>query len=327
MFRNPEIIKIALAFSTTNSSFWFPRLKSLLNELDTSLKVKFCGDVQSLDSFSPDIIIAHETDFLIEYVGKSPTTLRWIQLMSAGADKLISVLLMKAPHVTLTNMKGLHARAMGEYCLATILSIKKSITFYVKSQIRSSWVRNRSALLEGQSALVVGAGSIGCGVGEILDKFGLIVDCVATSIKDRDFFRDTYFLSDLQKIVGNYDYIICALPLTRSTYKLFDKGIFDCFSSDSIFINISRGSIVDQNDLIDSLVNNRIAFAVLDVFEREPLDVNDPLWKVDNLLITPHVAGYFEGGAIEGESIVRENICAFLKGRDLRSIIDLEKGY
>ena len=140
--------------------------------------------------------------------------------------------------------------------------------------------------------LIVGFGDIGSRIGKLCYQSGLEVNVIKNDLNKGipNYVNKSYTLNSLKKAVIDNDFVINLLPLTTSTYSIFNKEIFLNMKPDSYFINVGRGQSVNEYDLIESLKNKQIMGAALDVFSKEPLSNNSPLWEMKNVIITPHIA-------------------------------------
>jgi len=286
-----------------------------------------CPNRSALDQAAPDAIIGHQSDDLSAYLVSRPAQLEWVQIMSAGLDRTLGALGSGPVSFRITNMRGIHADAMAEYFLAAVLHFEKQLDHFTAAQSRADWSRRPLGQIRGKRLLVCGAGAIGQRVGEVFCALGGSADAIARSTGPRAPFGSVFTLDRLAAVVGHYDHVLCALPLTGETRGVFDATVFGAMKPGAIFVNIARGEQVDDAALIAALESGHLRGAALDVFRTEPLPPDSPLWQVPRLLITPHVSGLFEGGHDAGLDLVRRNLQAYLAGAALVSEVFTDRGY
>jgi len=180
----------------------------------------------------------------------------------------------------------------------------------------------------GKQALVVGVGSIGRAVGRLLQAAGMKVDAVGRSARDggADFNR-IHAVADLHTLLPQADYVILITPLTAETRNLFGAAEFDAMAKHARFINIGRGALVVEDDLLQALHDGRIAGAALDVFVEEPLPADSPFWSAPNCLISPHMSGdYFEFEAAMADQFMT-NWARFVAGEPFINVVDKALGF
>lgn len=252
--------------------------------------------------------------------------LRWIQSISAGVEDLASPAL--ATHgVVLTNAAGVYDPGLAESVLGFLLTFSARILEDARLE-PGAWPTDGIRLLRGTTALVVGAGSIGSEVGRLLNAAGLRVRGVARTPRSSDAtFASIVGPEELLAALAEADHVVNVLPITDTTRGMFDAGAFRAMRRHAVFVNIGRGATVDEPALIDALRAGRIAGAALDVFAEEPLPVESPLWRMPNVLVSPHRAGDHEGWQADVVALFVDNLRRFVAGVPLRNVVDVELGY
>ena len=217
--------------------------------------------------------------------------LRWIHWGGAGVDAAMFAELV-ASDVVLTNARGIFDRPMAEWVLGMILCFAKRIPETLASQARSSWDYRMSETVLGKRALVVGVGSIGRAIGRLLRAAGMEVEAVGRRARSggEDFSR-IHAIDELHSRLPLADYVILITPLTEHTRNLFGAAEFDAMAAHARFINVGRGALVVEEDLLAALDQGRIAGAALDVFVEEPLPSDSPFWRAPNCIVSPHMSG------------------------------------
>lgn len=256
--------------------------------------------------------------------------LRWVQTRSAGVDTL-PLKQLEEKSVMLTNASGVHAIPITEMIFGFLLSHTRYMQASTKLQQQRTWKKpgyNSLQELHGKTILIAGVGEIGTETARIAKAFGLKVTGVRRSGRDVPHVDQMYTMDGLQEAVAEADIVVNILPLTDETLHIFDEKVFAAFKRGMFFVNVGRGQTVKTSALIQALENGQIAFAGLDVFEEEPLPADHPLWTMDNVLITPHVAGDTVRYDERVFDIFLENLKAYTAGRELpRNLVDYKVKY
>lgn len=254
----------------------------------------------------------------------------WVQATSAGVDYLPENIKNNAD-VFVTNVSGIHAIPISETVFAYILGTYRNLFYSAKVQANNVWDvpdPNSFHSLTGKTMLIFGAGNIGEEIARIAKAFRMHTMGVNTSGKDRAFFDQMYALDKSFSAIGQADFVINALPATELTNDLYDKPFFNAMKDSALFINIGRGQAVVEEALIHALEEDLIAGAYLDVFKKEPLPSDSPLWQTKNLLITPHFSGVVEHFRDEIFPIFEENLINFIEKKEpTKNIVRSERGY
>jgi phosphoglycerate dehydrogenase-like enzyme len=271
--------------------------------------------------------------------------LAWIQLHSAGLDHLLDSPLMKSD-VILTTASGIHATPIAEYVLASMLAHRWRVPHWTRCQRESEWPSGRWDLyarpeLRGSTLGILGYGSIGREVGRLAHAFGLRVLALSRSGRQREEgytvegtgdpqgdVPEAFYTPDrLHEMLARCDYVVVATPLTPETRGLIDEAALRAIKPNAYLVNIARGEIVDEAALIRALQEGWIAGAGLDVFAREPLPADSPLWALEDALISPHVAGFTPRYDERAAALFAQNLARFLAGEPLLNLVDKSKSY
>jgi phosphoglycerate dehydrogenase-like enzyme len=279
--------------------------------------------------------IVHEVEVIFAWGGRRAelldlvpraTKLRWIQTSSAGVEDLSSSILPEHD-VVLTNAAGVFDAAMAESVLGFLLAFSGRLLEDARAE-PGSWPHDPIRRLAGTVALVVGAGSIGTETGRLLRSGGLRVRGIARTARPADrVFEAIAGPESLEEELAGADHVVNVLPITPATPGFFGASVFEAMKPGAIFVNIGRGATVDEPALIRALADGRIGGAALDVFEREPLPADSPLWRMPNVLVSPHRAGDHEGWERDVVSVFVDNLRRFVAGEPLRNVVDVELGY
>ena len=278
----------------------------------------------------------------------SARSLRWVQAPTASLEHYMFPELVEHS-CQLTNMRGLYSDMIGDQVLGYIICFARKLHFYIRNQMESRWeaaggeaARSQFFLGPGKSSPIdlahihlgdatlgiVGLGGIGTEIARRAAACGMrviAVDPVRESPPDG--VASLRKLEALPQLLKESDFVAIAAPHTPETYKMFRRQQFQQMKPSAYLINIGRGAIVDLTDLTEALVNHEVAGAALDVFETEPLPRDHPLWKMDNVIITPHVAGASPKVASRHLEVLLDNIGRFSSGSPLRNVVDKTKWY
>ena len=252
--------------------------------------------------------------------------LRWIQTASDGVDGLLFPELV-ASDVVVTNARGVFEDAIAEWVIGAMLAFASGILAQRDAQSSGSWAPTSTERLEGMRLVVVGPGPIGRAVGRRAKSLGMTVRAVGRSARRDDVLGEVLATSDLHTALAQADVVLDALPLTANTRHLFDAEAFRSMAPTARFINVGRGSTVDEAALIEALTEGVIAGAALDVFETEPLPEESPLWSMPQVLISPHMCGDFRGWERAVVDVFVENCARFVRGKPLRNLVDKAAGF
>ncbi len=214
--------------------------------------------------------------------------LRYVQLISAGYDRVPAGLIDNGA-IKLYNASGVYSMPMAEFALCGVLQLYKQSAVFRRNQQVHQWDKVRDLReLTDKTVCIIGCGSVGQACAKCFRAFDCYVLGVDIVPVDNTLFEKTYSFDALDEALAQSDVVILALPLTAQTQRLFDRERLLCCKKDAIFVNISRGGVVVERDLIDLLSKGYFLGAVLDVFEKEPLPQNSPLWDMENIILTPH---------------------------------------
>jgi phosphoglycerate dehydrogenase-like enzyme len=274
--------------------------------------------------------------------------LRWVQSATASLEHYMFPELVQHP-CELTNMRGLFSDVIADHVFGYIICFARNLHTYIRNQMATRWEpvggeATRGTFAAGGGAVtaidlghmhlsdatlgIVGLGSIGSEIARRGMAFGmpvLAVDPVATEAPAG--VQSLWRLDRLDELLGRSDFVVVAAPHTPDTAKMFRRERFQKMKRSAYFINIGRGAIVDLTDLTAALEHHEIAGAALDVFETEPLPGNHPLWKMTNVIITPHIAGNSPRIAERHLAVLVDNIGHFTRGEPLRNVVNKERWF
>lgn len=262
-----------------------------------------------------------------EAVRRAPQ-LRWIHSTGAGVDALLFPEIMSR-EITLTTSSGIH-RSVVEHVFAVMLVLTRRLHLALRDQLQRKWDRHRASGgedLHGKTLGVLGMGTIGTEIAQKARAFGMHVIGMRRTASPVPGVDEVVGSDGLHAVLRASDAVVVALPLTVHTKGLIGEEAFRTMKPSAFFINIGRGPIVQEQALISALRERRIAGAALDVFEREPLPADSPLYEFENVIITPHVSGTTPAYMDRAVPLFCENLHRYLRGEPLRNLVDKELGY
>lgn len=237
--------------------------------------------------------------------------LRWVQLISTGTDNVAEHLAGR--DVALTNAHGLHGRQMSEAAICAMLTLSRDIPRVVRNQLGRQWERFHSTLLAGKTVGILGVGAIAESLAPICRAFGMRTVGISNSPRSVDGFDEIRPRIALAAAVADIDYLVLLAPYSAATHHLIDADILAAMKPSAFLVNLARGGILDEAALITALDDKRIAGASLDVFEREPLPADNPLWSHPDIIVTPHIGGFHDGYPADVAALMATNVRHFLR--------------
>lgn len=279
--------------------------------------------------------VLKETEILVTYgedldEGKIAIAkkLEWIFVASAGIEKMPAQAIADRG-IYVSNVRGIHKKPMAESILAHILSLKRGLPSIYEQQTRGEWnKRIRLTELNGSTALILGPGAIGQEIGRILQAFEVHTIGINSTGEMANYMNETYAMQDLVKHLPKADIVISILPSTPNTQDLLTREYFEAMKDSAIFMNFGRGDLVDEAVLVEVLEQKIIAHAVLDVYKEEPLPPHSPLWKMDNVTISPHLSSHSSRYVERSLAIFKPSLRKWIAGeRELENEVDILRGY
>ena len=224
------------------------------------------------------------------------TSLRYIQLTSAGFDR-VPMDYVQAHGIAIHNARGVYSIPMAEFAISGVLQLYKQSRFFYKNQKKSVWEKHRGVLeLFGKTVCIVGCGNVGTECAKRFQAFGCNVIGVDLYPREDNAYEKIYSLANLDEVLLQSDVVVLTLPLTEETQYMMNEQRFAKMKNGSVLVNIARGAVVDEQALLKAL-DEKLLGAVLDVFEEEPLSADNPLWRKENVIVTPHNSFVGDGDA------------------------------
>ena len=246
--------------------------------------------------------------------------LEWIHFGSVGVNR-VNVSKLSQQKILITSSKGLVISSMVASAIAFMTNLARGV--HLSQILRNQNNMNRESFdnyfeqiheLSDERCLLVGFGDVGKRLAQVCKAFQMNVSAISRSVKKNDYVDDFFTLKQISDAVSNADYIINLLPLNSETEKIFTPKVFREMKNSAFFINIGRGETVDEEALILALERKQIMGAGLDVFAQEPLTENSPLWKMENVILSPHIAGLSKGYWDRQADLFIRNLKFYLEG-------------
>jgi len=252
---------------------------------------------------------------------------RWVHTASAGVDRLMFPALVRSD-AQITNSRGVFEEPIAEYVTGLVLAMAKDLPGTLELQRSREWRHRDTERVTGTRAVVVGGGPIGRAVARMLSALGLRTALVARSARGSDpEFGRVHGFTELSGLLPDADWVVCVAPLTEQTADMFDAAAFSRMKRGARFINVGRGQLVVEADLLDALRSGRLGGAALDVFREEPLADDSPLWQAPGMLVSPHMSADTYGWLDALAELFAVNFERWTAGRPLLNVVDKSLGY
>lgn len=264
-----------------------------------------------------------------ELVEQAPR-LRWLQLFTAGVDHYALPEPISRPDILVTNARGVYGVAGAEHVLGWMLMFNRGLLEFYRFQMETRWNREvrLARKLQGQTLGIVGLGDLGSELARRAKAFDMRVLAIRRRVTAvPDYVDALWTLERLPDLLEQSDHVALTLPLTRETKGIINKETLARMKPTAYLYNIGRGALVDEGALVEALEKGTIAGAGLDVFMEEPLPADHPLWRLPNVLITPHLGADSPWDMDEAARIFCDNLRRFRAGEPLRNVVDLRRGY
>jgi phosphoglycerate dehydrogenase-like enzyme len=258
---------------------------------------------------------------------RAASALRWVHAASAGVNHVLTPDVVSSD-IVVTNSRGVFDEPVAEYVLGLALALAKDLPTTLTHQRDRRWRHRETERLGDKHALVAGTGPIGRAIGRKLAAVGMRVTGLGRVARSTDpDLGEVVPMSSLSDVLPDADYVVLAAPLTDETRGMINAKALAAMKPTARLINVGRGHLVVQEDLIDALSAGRLGGAALDVFVNEPLAGSSPLWRLPNVIVSPHMSGDVVGWRAELVALFVDNLSRYLDGRPLRNVVDKARGY
>ena len=273
--------------------------------------------VNHLDKIDPYIgrtqILVTFGAMMADVVFAKAKRLEWVQALGTGVDRIVDSPSLGA-HVIVTNVHGIHGAPVAEAAIGAMLALARQLPRSVRAQDRHQWERFPARLLAGKEAVIFGLGVIAEALAPRLKALGMRVTGVSTAPRALPGFDAVLPRDRLVEAVRAADHFILLTPHTPATFGIVDARVLRALKRGAFFINLGRGETVDDAALLSALADGHIAGAALDVFSVEPLPQDHAFWRLPNVIVTPHLGGFYDEYPDLCLPVIEENLRRFLAG-------------
>jgi len=291
----------------------FPEVK--LDMVDHHTKVDpHIGAAEVLITFGPQ---------MANHVFEKAKALKWVQALGTGVDGITDQPGLRK-EVLVTNMHGFHGGPVSEAALMAMLSLARDLPRSLRLQARRKWERFPAKLLKDKTVGIFGVGAIAAELAPKCKALGMKVVGISSAKREIPGFDAMAGREDLEQAVKTLDFLVLLTPYTPETKNIVNAKIFAAMKPGAYFVNLARGGVVDEDALAEALTSGKLAGAALDVFAREPLPEDSPLWDMQNVIITQHQGGFFDGYPRFALPVIEENLRKWLAG-DAKNMINVVK--
>ncbi|MGE5643570.1 MAG: D-2-hydroxyacid dehydrogenase [Byssovorax cruenta] len=249
--------------------------------------------------------------------------LKWAQAIYAGVEPLVDP--AQRRDYVLTNARGVFGELMSEYVFGYLLFLEKKMLERIQAQKEHNWQRTDPGVLRGKTIGLLGVGSIGAHLAGTAKHFGMTVRGFTRQSETSKDVDRYYHGDELLQFADGLDYLVSVLPRIIETNKIVDEALLEALPNHAVFINVGRGNSVDEAALVRTLKEGKLAAAVLDVFEKEPVPADHPFWDTPNLYMTYHTSAISYPEDIT--KLFVENYRLYVEGKPLKYVVDFERGY
>ena len=251
--------------------------------------------------------------------------LKYIQTTSVGIDQIPLDKILNRD-IIIANNKGGYSVPIGEWIVMTILEIYKNSKKLYEQQSNKKWKINfKVSELTGKKIGFIGTGTLATEGAKRLKGFNVEIWGVNTTGSKKEYFDKCFSSEQMDEVFRNCDTVVCTIPATKDTLGIINNDKFEIMKNDSVFINVGRGNIVNEKDLIQYM--HKFRGVALDVFENEPLDKDNELWNFDNIIITPHNSWVSDKNDERTFNMIYNNLKNYIEGKSLKNEVDIYKGY
>lgn len=294
---------------------------------ETVLQLTDLTDEQAAEALrEAEIMIGFATALSPERLQAS-SRLRWFHMLSAGVEQL-EFEELKQRHVLVSNSSGIHGRQMAEQVFGMMLAFTRGLYQHWENQRQAVWNQKVPVCeLFGQTLTIVGAGRIGREVARKAKAFDMHVLGVKRIPEPLEYFDEVMGVSQLSEAISQADFVLALTPLTSHTLHLIGQREFAAMKTTAVFMNYARGDVVDETAMVDALQSGKLGGLGLDVFHKEPLPAEHPLWHLKNVLITPHTSGISPTYTTRALDVFLANYHCYREGTPLVTGVNLDEQY
>jgi D-2-hydroxyacid dehydrogenase (NADP+) len=253
---------------------------------------------------------------------KAADKLKWIQALTTGTDTLTPPGVLP-PHVLLTSTRGIHGPQMSELAFLNMIALNRNFRASQRNQAEAKWEQWNQPILEGRTVVIVGLGVLAEHLAERCKLFGMTTIGISNGRGEAPHFDEVHSRDKLAQAAARADFLVLLVPYSKATHQLVNREVLSAMRPSAFLINLARGGVLDEAALIELLQAGRIAGAGLDIFSKQPLPPDNPLWRMPNVIITPNIGGRSDNFVEQTLTIIEPNLRAFVEGRlkDLQNLV------
>ena len=305
---------------------WHDGLSNFLKINGYSCNLYSSSSIDNVIDCNYDLIITPMFDWVPTLLISLAPSMPWIHFTASGVNTALAWDIDLSNYLV-SKSNGIHSVCISEYVLGAMLYFSKSFDIFNRNSLSCHWDRHWLSSLTNKNLVILGAGHVAKQLHSFASCFNMNTYVMTRNISPLDWCKNTFDISSLNHHLSISDYLVVALPLTPLTKNLLNISNLSHLSSSSVLIDVSRGGVVSNNAMLELLLSKRIRGAALDVFEEEPLASDSPLWGLDNILLTPHVAGTSNDYFDRFLDVLKVNLDAYLDDSPLPNRVDFSSGY
>jgi D-2-hydroxyacid dehydrogenase (NADP+) len=245
--------------------------------------------------------------------------LRWIHSLVSGLDWMARLTSLRAD-IEVTSARGMHGAPVAEMAILLMMALSRRLPEHLAHQRAARWHRMAGGLLFGKTAGIFGGGTIGCDLALRLKALGMNTIGFSASPRESAGFNEIRHRDHLAEIAPKLNFLITLVPLSDETRGIVSEAVFRAMCPEAYLVHLARGPVVSEPALLEALRSGQIAGAGLNVFDVEPLPADHPLWRMENIIVTPHNAGSYDDYAQDSYLVFRTNLAAMLAGNPARMV-------
>jgi phosphoglycerate dehydrogenase-like enzyme len=286
--------------------------ETLLRERFPTLPIRTVGSVAEAGAAIPeaDIFMAFGVA-VTQDIFPAAKRLKWVHAFGTGVDGIIDQRGL-SKDVVVTSTRGIHGAPLSEIAILHMLSLARNFPRSLRSQDKHEWDRFRAKTLQGKRVGILGVGLIAEALAPRVKALGMTVVGISRTPRPLDSFDEWKSRDDLPTAVADLDFLVLLIPLDDTTRHIIDARIISAMKKGAYIINIARGGVIDEVALREALTRGHLGGAALDTVHQEPLDRDDPLWDAPNIIITPHLGGFYDTYPEDSMDQISFNIRKFL---------------
>lgn len=294
-------------------SMRFERLAKEYPDVEVTIASTLAEAGPALEQADVLITIGNHLGAAAGVVYRSARNLKWVQSFGTGVDNIKDHPDLQ-PDVTVTKVHGVHGPQLSEAAFAAMLSFARHMPETLRNQRDARWLKLTATLLSGKTVAILGLGAIANDLAPRCKAFGMHVVGITGARREVPAFDRIYTTAEIGTAVADVDFLVVLTPHSPATHHLVNARVLSAMKPDAVLVNLARGGVVDEVDLLQALDENRIAGAALDVFEQEPLPPASPFWSHPKVIVTPHSAGFHAGYPEQAYAAVAANLERYLEG-------------